>query len=98
MAIRAIRASSSPSRAISRTAASRMRVRAFSRTGATLSGGAMADHPAERARAFVDEVLIPREVAAERAGGRLPESEVELIRREALARSLAGGLHAVEHG
>src|SRR3954454_21543252 len=58
----------------------------------------MTDHPATRARAFVDEVLIPREVAAERAGGRLPDSEVELIRREALARGLAGGLHAVEHG
>jgi acyl-CoA dehydrogenase len=52
----------------------------------------------DRARAFVDEILIPREVAAERAGGRLPASEVELIRREALARGLAGGLHAVEHG
>jgi acyl-CoA dehydrogenase len=53
---------------------------------------------AERARAFVDEILIPREVAAERLGGRLPEEEVELIRREALARGLAGGRHAVEHG
>jgi alkylation response protein AidB-like acyl-CoA dehydrogenase len=52
----------------------------------------------DRARAFVDEVLIPREVAAERAGGRLPDSEVSLIRREALERGLAGGLHAVEHG
>src|SRR3954453_4859168 len=58
----------------------------------------MTDHPAARARAFVDDVLIRREVAAERAGGRLPDSEVELIRREALARGLAGGLHAVEHG
>jgi acyl-CoA dehydrogenase len=54
--------------------------------------------PAERARAFVDEILIPREVQAERAGGRLPKEEVELIRREALARGLAGGRHAVEHG
>jgi alkylation response protein AidB-like acyl-CoA dehydrogenase len=54
--------------------------------------------PAERARAFVDEILIPREVPAERAGGRLPDAEVELIRREALARGLGGGLHAVEHG
>jgi acyl-CoA dehydrogenase len=51
-----------------------------------------------RARAFVEEVLIPREVAAERAGGRLPSEEVEVIRREALERGLAGGRHAVEHG
>jgi alkylation response protein AidB-like acyl-CoA dehydrogenase len=51
-----------------------------------------------RARAFVEEVLIPREVAAERAGGRLPTEEVEVIRREALERGLAGGRHAVEHG
>src|SRR6201991_4519077 len=53
---------------------------------------------AERARAFVDEVLIPREVAAERAGGRLPEDEVPLSRREALERRLGGGLHSAEHG
>src|SRR4051812_50137880 len=52
----------------------------------------------ERARTFVDEVLIPREVAAERRGGRLPEDEIAEIRREALARGLAGGRHAVEHG
>src|SRR5512132_4090090 len=45
----------------------------------------------QRARAFVDEILIPREVQAERAGGRLPKEEVELIRREALARGLGGG-------
>jgi alkylation response protein AidB-like acyl-CoA dehydrogenase len=51
-----------------------------------------------RARAYVDEVLIPREVAAERAGGRLAAEEVEVIRREALERGLAGGRHAVEHG
>jgi acyl-CoA dehydrogenase len=52
----------------------------------------------QRARAFVDEILIPREVEAERSGGRLPASEAELIGREALARGLAGGRHAVEHG
>jgi acyl-CoA dehydrogenase len=56
------------------------------------------DHPAARARAFVDEILIPREVAAECAGGRLPDSEIALVKREALARGLAGGLHAREHG
>ena len=34
--------------------------------------GSRVSEPAARARAFVDEILIPREVAAERAGGRLP--------------------------
>src|SRR4051812_49871585 len=53
---------------------------------------------AQRARTFVEEVLIPREVEAERRGGRLPEDDIAEIRREALARGLAGGRHAVEHG
>ena len=51
-----------------------------------------------RARAFVEDVLMPLEEEAERARGRLPAERVEAIRREALARRLAGGLHAVEHG
>jgi acyl-CoA dehydrogenase len=54
--------------------------------------------PHVRARAFVDEVLIPLEVDAELAGGALPAADVERIRAEALARGLVGGLHAVEHG
>jgi len=53
-------------------------------------------NPAERARAFVDEILIPRELDAEL--GRIGPDEVALIRREALARGVSGGLHAVEHG
>ncbi len=51
-----------------------------------------------RARAFTDEVLIPLEEKAERAGGRLPDEDVERVRRESLARGLGGGLHAAEHG
>lgn len=51
---------------------------------------------AERARAFVDEILIPREVDAEL--GRLTADDEALIRREALARRISGGLHAAEHG
>jgi acyl-CoA dehydrogenase len=54
--------------------------------------------PHARARAFVDEVLIPLEVGAELAGGALPAADVERIRTEALTRGLVGGLHAVEHG
>jgi alkylation response protein AidB-like acyl-CoA dehydrogenase len=53
---------------------------------------------AERARRFVDEQLIPREQEAERAGGRLPASDIAAIRAAALAAGLAGGLHAPEHG
>jgi acyl-CoA dehydrogenase len=52
----------------------------------------------ERARRFVDEELIPRERAAELAGGRLPANDVAAVRAAALAAGLAGGLHAVEHG
>jgi acyl-CoA dehydrogenase len=54
--------------------------------------------PADRARAFVDEVLIPLEVKAERAGGKLPDEDVARIRREAIERGVSGGTHAVEHG
>jgi alkylation response protein AidB-like acyl-CoA dehydrogenase len=53
---------------------------------------------AERARRFVVEVLLPHEVAAERAGGRLPDDVVAHIRAAALDAGLAGGRHAVEHG
>jgi acyl-CoA dehydrogenase len=51
-----------------------------------------------RARAFVEDVLMPLEEKAERAGGRLPAEDVERIRAESLAAGLAGGLHAREHG
>jgi acyl-CoA dehydrogenase len=51
-----------------------------------------------RARAFVEEVLIPLEEKAERARGRLPAEDVARIRAEAIAAGLAGGLHAREHG
>jgi acyl-CoA dehydrogenase len=51
-----------------------------------------------RARAFVEEVLMPLEEQAERARGHLPAETVQEIGREAVARRLGGGLHAVEHG
>jgi len=51
-----------------------------------------------RARAFVEEVLIPLEVEAERARGRLPAERIAEIRHAAIDRRLGGGLHAVEHG
>ena len=52
----------------------------------------------ERARRFVEDELIPREEMAERAGGVLPEGEVDAVRKAAVAARLNGGLHAVEHG
>ena len=50
----------------------------------------------QRARAFVDEVLIPREVDAELR--RLTGDDIAAIRREALERRVSGGLHRREHG
>ena len=54
--------------------------------------------PQDRARRFVDDVLIPREEKAERAHGRLPDADIEHIRSAALEAGLNGGLHAREHG
>jgi acyl-CoA dehydrogenase len=52
----------------------------------------------ERARRFIDELLIPNEELAERSGGRIPEELIARIKREAIAAGLSGGLHAPEHG
>jgi acyl-CoA dehydrogenase len=51
-----------------------------------------------RARRFVDELLIPNEELAERSGGRIPEELEQRIKREAIDARLSGGLHAPEHG
>src|SRR3954453_5450841 len=84
--------------------------RAAARSRAARAGGGMtAMEPAvdltaaqrdlqERARRFVEDVLIPREEMAERAGGIVPPAEVDVIRRAAAEARLVGGLHAVEHG
>jgi acyl-CoA dehydrogenase len=52
----------------------------------------------ERARRFVDELLIPNEELAERSGGQIPEELRERIKRESIEAGLSGGLHAREHG
>ncbi len=52
----------------------------------------------DRAARFVDEVLIPLEVEAERAGGPLSAQRQALIREQALAYGVQGGLHRTEHG
>jgi acyl-CoA dehydrogenase len=52
----------------------------------------------ERARDFVDRVLIPLELTAEAAGGRLPDETVDHIKREATAARLQGGRVPVNLG
>ena len=52
----------------------------------------------ERAGRFVDETLIPLEVAAETGGGRLPEADIERVRARARELALVAGNHAREHG
>ncbi|MGI8716097.1 MAG: acyl-CoA dehydrogenase family protein [Solirubrobacteraceae bacterium] len=52
----------------------------------------------ERAREFVERVLIGLEPAAERAGGRLPAQTVAEIQREAIAARLHGGRAPVRYG
>lgn len=52
----------------------------------------------ERARRYVDEVLIPLEEKAERAGGPLPAEDVQRIRDLAKEYRLSGGLYAPEYG
>jgi acyl-CoA dehydrogenase len=54
--------------------------------------------PQDRARRFVDDVLIPLEEKAERAHGRLPDSDIDRIRTAAIDAGLNGGLHEREHG
>jgi alkylation response protein AidB-like acyl-CoA dehydrogenase len=52
----------------------------------------------ERARRFVEDVLIPNEELAERSGGHIADELKQRIKREAVDARLSGGLHAVEHG
>lgn len=51
-----------------------------------------------RARGFVEDVLIPLEVQAERNHGRLPDDTIATIKREAMAARLNGGRFAPEYG
>jgi acyl-CoA dehydrogenase len=52
----------------------------------------------ERARRYVDEILIPLEEKAERAGGPLPDDDVQRIRATAHEYRLSGGLYPSEYG
>ena len=52
----------------------------------------------ERARDFVQRVLMPLENEAEERGGALPDETVAEIKQEAIAARLHGGRVPVEHG
>ena len=52
----------------------------------------------QRARTFVEVVLMPLELEAERLGGALPEETIDNIKQEAIAARLNGGRFAPEHG
>ena len=52
----------------------------------------------QRARTFVDNVLIPLELEAEQLGGALPQQSIDEIKREAIAARLNGGRFAAEYG
>jgi alkylation response protein AidB-like acyl-CoA dehydrogenase len=52
----------------------------------------------QRARTFVESVLIPLELEAEERGGQLPEETIEQIKQEAIAARLNGGRFAPEYG
>jgi acyl-CoA dehydrogenase len=52
----------------------------------------------QRARTFVETVLMPLELEAEERDGRLPNETVDHIKREAIAARLNGGRFAPEHG
>jgi acyl-CoA dehydrogenase len=52
----------------------------------------------DRARRFIDEVVIPLEQKAEQHGGRLPAEDIETVKREGIAARLNGGLHSPEYG
>jgi acyl-CoA dehydrogenase len=52
----------------------------------------------QRARTFVETVLMPLELEAEQLGGQLPEETIDVVKREAIAARLNGGRFAPEYG
>src|SRR5689334_7562414 len=52
----------------------------------------------DRARRFVEDILIPNEELAERAGGKIPDELKKRIKSEAIEVGLSGGLHSPEYG
>jgi acyl-CoA dehydrogenase len=52
----------------------------------------------QRARTFVENVLMPLELEAEQRGGQLPQDTIEHVKRGAIAARLNGGRFAPEYG
>jgi acyl-CoA dehydrogenase len=52
----------------------------------------------QRARTFVDEIVIPLETKAEQNAGRLPAEDVERVKQAGIEARLNGGLHSPEYG
>jgi alkylation response protein AidB-like acyl-CoA dehydrogenase len=52
----------------------------------------------QRARTFVENVLIPLEAEAEERGGALPQETIDRIKQEAIAARLNGGRFSPEYG
>src|SRR6201986_800463 len=52
----------------------------------------------QRARPFVETVLMPLELEAEELAGQLPGETIEHVKREAIAARLNGGRFAPEYG
>jgi acyl-CoA dehydrogenase len=52
----------------------------------------------DRARRFIDEVVIPLEQKAEQNGGKLPAEDVERVKQAGIEARLNGGLHSPEYG
>jgi acyl-CoA dehydrogenase len=52
----------------------------------------------DRARRFIDEVVIPLEQKAEQNGGKLPAGDVERVKQAGIEARLNGGLHSPEYG
>ena len=52
----------------------------------------------QRARTFVEEVIMPLEEEAEALGGKLPAETIAAVKRASIEAGLDGGMHSREHG
>ena len=60
--------------------------------------GAQALALQQRARTFVEEVIMPLEEEAEALGGKLPAETIAAVKRASIEAGLDGGMHSREHG